>query len=126
VELRYACLLLADGRSLAFTALRTLLPTSVRRERRDSCGMTNVCPFSSLAPFQNYSPQREIDFTYDSPFLSASLSLWSLGTTLAKQVLLSLPLGMDCLVGIFFSVKRASSRDETSFHLLAKNPCRIK
>lgn len=34
VELRYACLLLADGRSLAFAATRALLPTSVRRKAR--------------------------------------------------------------------------------------------
>lgn len=70
VELRYACLLLADGRSLAFAASHGFfLLQSVAR--RDSCGMTKVCPLS-LAPFQDYSPLRD-RFYPCSPFLPVSL-----------------------------------------------------
>ena len=132
VELRYACLLLADTASPLPLLARFFLLQSVAR--RNSYGMTKVCLLSSLASVQNYSMLKD-RFYPCSPFLSLSLSfslylslficlsmslllflsvfLSSLGTTLAKQVLLSLPLGVNYLDKDLFRRNTSQERRNT-------------
>jgi len=128
-------------RSLAFAASRALLPTSVRREASPMGWLRSAC---SLLWHQSRTTLCwKIDFIHVLPFslclflslsFSISLSLLlflsvflsSLGTTLAKQVLLSLPLGVNYLDKDLFRRNTLQERRNTWFCSLLNFPHSIK